>query len=197
MDIVLPTRFNNPNLPVVQRPGFIDNFDRGPADALGTTDDGKTWDYFGFIPWKLTGNGSATGLGASLHAAVDGLTPNGTLATVVGKAATESADKRAGLVFRMLDRDNFLYVCPNTTNTLALYGRIGGSLTVNQSISGETLATGDTLAVAMDGPSITILRNGTAVHTATINDLTSATMHGFYGNVSSDAEWDSIEFTPA
>lgn len=197
MDIVLNTIFNNPNLPVIPVPGFHDNFNRAASSTLGTTDDGKEWNFFGFVPWKVVSPGHAAGFGTSLHAAVDGLTPNGTLTTVVGKAATESADKRAGLVFRMLDRDNYLYLCPNTTNTLTLYGRVGGSLTVNQSISGETLTTGDTLAVAMDGPSITILRNGIAVHTATISDLTSATLHGFYGNISSDAEWDSIEFIPA
>src|SRR5690606_9066560 len=117
-----------------------------------------------------------------------------TLSTVVGKAASSGADKRAGLVFRMLDRDNYLYVCPNTSNTLTLYGRVGGTTAISQAISGHTLATGDMLAVVLDGPQITIRRNGAAIATRAVTELAGETLHGFYGNASSDAQWDSIEF---
>lgn len=195
MDIVLPTRFNNPNLPIVQRPGFKDYFNRPTADTLGTTDDGKTWDYFGFTPWKITATGHAAGLGSASHAVADALTADGTLTTVIGKAATEGADKRAGLAFRMLDRDNYLYVCPNTSNVLTFYGRIGNATAFSQSISGATLATGDTLAVTMIGKQITIILNGAEVASRAVAELADRTLHGFYGNASSDAEFDSIEFT--
>lgn len=194
MDIILPTLFNNPNLPVVVRPGFHDDFDRPAADTLGTTNDGKTWDHFGFAPWKITAEGHAAGLGTSNHAVVDALTADGTLSAVVGQAASSGADKRAGLVFRMLDRDNYLYVCPNTANTLTLYGRIGANTEISQPINGTTLATGDTLAVTMRGEQVTISLNGTVVATRVIPELSEQTLHGFYGHTSSDAEWDSIEF---
>lgn len=194
MDIVLPTKFNNPNLPIIQRPGFTDAFDRAPADALGSTDDGKDWSYFGFAPWKIVAPNHAAGFGTSNHAVVDGLTPDGVLSTVIGKAATSSADKRAGLVFRMLDRDNYLYVCPNTSNTLTFYGRVSAATAFSQAITGQTLATGDTLAIAMVGSQITIRRNGIDVATRTVPDLAGQTLHGFYGNASCDAEFDSIEF---
>lgn len=197
MDIILPTRFNNPHLPVLVRRGFHDSFDRGPADALGTTGDGKKWDYFGFTPWKITADGHAAGFGASNHAVVDALTADGTLSAVVGQAASSGADKRAGLVFRMLDRDNYLYVCPNSANTLTLYGRIGANTEISQSINGTTLATGDTLAVTMKGEQVTISLNGTVVATRVIPEFAEQTLHGFYGHTSSDAEWDYIEFTPA
>lgn len=197
MDIVLPTRFNNPNLPVIQRPGFSDTFNRPPADSLGSTNDGKVWDYFGFVPWKIIAPGHASGLASSSHAVVDALTANGTLSTVIGKAAGASADKRSGLVFRMLDRDNYLYVCPNTSNVLTFYGRIGNVTAFSQAVTGHTLATGDTLSVVMAGTQITIRRNGADIATRTVTELAGQTKHGFYGNASSDAEFDSIEFTPA
>lgn len=197
MDIVLNTIFNNPNLPIIPVPGFHDNFNRAASSTLGTTDDGKEWNFFGFVPWKITANGTATGLGSGQHAAVDALTADGTLSVKVAKAATAAADKRAGLLFRMTDRDNYYYLCPNTSGVLTLYGRVGAALTVNKSFAGVIPITGDTLAVVLSGAQVVIKVNGATVGTETLPELVAATLHGLYSNASSDAEWDSVEFIPA
>ena len=197
MDIVLNTTFGNPNLPTVPRTGFSDSFDRPAADTLGVTDDGKPWDFFGFVPWKITTEGFASCVGAGLHAVVDALTPDGTIETVVGRQASEGADKRAGLVLRMVDRDNYIYLCPNTSNVLTLYVRENNASAMSRGISGETLVTGDTLTVEMIGNNFTIKRNGRTIHTETISYFNAATLHGLYGNGASDTEFDSIKFTPA
>lgn len=197
MDIVLNTSFNNPNLPVVTLPGFTDSFDRPASSSLGSTDDGKPWENWGYGDWSVTSRGTALGVGGGLHASVDGLASDGTLTAVVASAATAEADKRSGLLFRMLDRENYAYVCPNTSNVLTLYVRVGGATVLSRSISGETLATGDTLAVEMFGPQVTVLRNGVAVLSETVSELVGETHHGLYGSSAADTEWDSIEFTPA
>lgn len=193
MDIILNTTFNNPNLPIVQRPGFTDDFNRPAGVGLGTTIDGKPWDYLGLNAWSITGDGTATGDGGSNFAAVDALRSDGTLTARIAKAAT-SADLRAGLLFRAVDRQNYLYLCPNTSNVLTLYARVDNEITLSRAISGHTLETGDAVSVKMEGPTITISRNGAVVHTEAVTALMGATSHGFYSSASSDTEFDSVSF---
>lgn len=193
MDIVLNTQFNNPRLPILERPGFTDSFDRPNGQGLGSTDDGKPWDYFGFAPWDII-DGNATGFGRSNNAVVDGAAADGTVTAIIASAASESADKRGGLTLRMIDRDNYLYLCPNTSNVLTLYGRVNGATAFSQAISGETLSDGDVVGARLAGPLVTVLLNGDVVATRNVPDLVNATRHGLYSHSACDTEWDSIEF---
>lgn len=193
MDIVLDTVFNNPNLPVVQIPGFTDSFNRPAASTLGVTDDGKEWLSSG-TSWSITAEGRATKGSGGARAWVDGLSSNGTLTAVLAKASAE--DQRNGLLFRQQDGNNYLYLCPNTSGVLTLYARIDNLTALSKTITGVTVGSGDTLSVIMLGPQVTVLKNGTQIHVETVSDLVSNTNHGLYGT-GLGAEWDSIEFVPA
>lgn len=192
MDIVLNTNFNNPNLPKVLIPGFIDSFNRPAASTLGVTDDGKTWEYSS-NPWSITATGRATKGDAGAVTWVDGFASDGELSAVFAAVGT---DQRNGLLLRRKDSDNYIYVCPNTSGALTLYVRIDNATSLSRIITGETLNVGDTLSVVMDGPTITVKRNGAVLLTETVNDLADQTCHGFFGTATG-AEWDSIEFVPA
>ena len=195
MDIILPTRFNNPNLPVLVRPGFRDTFDRPAAATLGVTDDGKEWEYR-YSPWSITEDGTATNGVTSQYAVVDGLTPNGTLTTVIAAAAV--GDQRFGVCLRRVDQGNYLWLGNNTSGTLTLYVVVGGSTANSTTVPGASLSTGDELTAVMNGPTITALLNGQQVRVFTAEEHQTATHHGLFAfNSNGVAEWDSIEFTPA
>lgn len=193
MDIMLSTRFNNPNLPIVIRPGFTDSFDR-PAGSLTATDDGKVWDTWGFTPWTLTGDGTVTGADGAATTTVDSLSSDGILTAVV---ATVGTLNRAGLVLRMIDRSNYLYVVPSTSGYLTLYGRIDNATAFSHRFDTNTLSAGDTLSVELSGPTVTVSLNGTAIGSRTVPELTDATHHGLFTASGADTTWDSITFTAA
>src|SRR5699024_9211223 len=117
MDIVLPISFNNPNLPIVQRPGFRDDFNRTAADVLGTTTDGKPWTVYDYgstsSVWGTYGDGTAGMKSASSArhlAVVDALTPDGTLTATF--RTTDEAARRPGLTIRATDANNYIQIAP-------------------------------------------------------------------------------------
>lgn len=205
MDIILPTRFNNPNLPIVQRPGFADDFNRPAADTLGVTSgEARPWQTFdiGANPsvWGTHGDGTAgmKTAGSSWQlAGVDALTPDGTVtATLASIGGTTS--RWGGLALRILDGDNHLRVTEvsSTDGRIALTQRVAGSNS-SLGVSTEVAAAGDTLSVAMSGSQIIVSRNGEQIITATSSSFLDQTVHGFYSNSAAVSAWDSIEFTPA
>lgn len=195
MDIVLPTRFNNPNLPVVDLPGFTDSFNRPAADNLGSTDDGKPWLYSSGS-WDVTQDGTAVGAGGGELAYVDGMRSDGTLTAVVGKAPSEGADPRAGLAARIMDDSNYVFVANKSTgSSLNLYMREAGSIVVSQD-AGAPLVAGDALSLVLAGSLVTVLVNGVERHSEVIPTHATETRHGLYSHPACDVEWDSIEFTP-
>lgn len=197
MDIVLDTVFGNPNLPVVPIPGFRDDFDRPAAASLGATTDGKPWTYSG-TPWRLTGNGTATSdPDGSLWAAVDALTPNGTVTGVVAKAPSEGSDSRFGLALRAVDNANYIWLTNNTADVLTLYVTVDGATDSTTTITGQSLTDGSVITAVLDGPSITVLHNGVQVHQQNVTQHATAQLFGFYARSSTDAEWESIEMTAA
>lgn len=203
MDIVLPTRFNNPNLPIVQRPGFRDDFDRPAADVLGTTTDGKPWVIHdrgsSTSVWGTYGDGTAgmKDASSSWHiAAADAMTADGTLTAVVATRATSGF--HAGLTVRTIDPDNHIQIVPSGTSdpSILLRSVTGGSATtVGQ--PGPALVEGDTVDVTCSGTHITVAVNGVVAISGTIPDHASATQHGMYAFVGAVGTWENIEFTPA
>lgn len=203
MDIVLPVRFNNPNLPIVQRPGFRDNFDRPAADVLGTTVDGKPWTIFDYgstsSVWGTYGDGTAGMKSASSarHAAVaDALTPNGTL---TAKFRTEDeAARRPGLTVRALDADNYVQIAPigATDHRLRILKMVDGTAS-NSPDFGPLLNDGTQIAVTCVGTTITVAVDGVDVLTWIIPELADVTTHGMYAFSGAVGAWENIEFVPA
>lgn len=203
MDIVLNTRFNNPNLPVVQRPGFRDDFNRPAADTLGTTLDGKPWTILDYgvssSVWGTLGDGTAGMKSATSgrHAAVaDALTPDGTLTAVVGERGTTGY--LPGLTVRAADADNYIQIAAigSTNQELRILKMVAGTSTSIPTI-GPIIATGDTVEVTCAGTAITVAVNGATAITATIPELADVTTHGMYAFTGAVGTWDSVEFTPA
>lgn len=206
MDIILNTRFNNPNLPIAPIDGFFDHFDRPAADSLGVTDDGKAWEVHdqNGTPsgWGTTGNGTAGMLESTIHshiAVADARVADGALTGTLAYEDT-SVNPRYGLAFRAIDIDNyFLFAALSSTNPQMHLGRyVAGQWTqVASSDPATDLVAGDTLSIILSGHSIRATVNGSTILDVTDENLSAATKHGMYGFGSSYAEWESIEFTPA
>lgn len=203
MDIVLPVRFNNPRLPVVERPGYYDDFDRPEADTLGSTSNGRRWETLtntGAL-WGTTGTGAAAlqSSGSQFHAAVaDALTADGTLTTTIEDVDQSAPNRRFGLAFRAQDWDNLTILAPvsSSNHELRISDRVDGVTTALSGI-GPVLSTGDTVTVRLDGTTVTVEVNGANVLSQTITARASATKHGLYAFADAGGRWESIEFTPA
>lgn len=198
MDIKLNTLFNNPRLPYVPRPGFRDDFDRTAEQGLGVTLDGKIWEYSSSA-WDIVEPGHASGAGRGNLAYVDGLSADGTLTAVVGRASDGSGDGdwRSGIAFRATDGANFIGIWPNTSGVLTLYARSDGSTVTSRTLD-ATLADGDTLSATFVGSAITAHLNGVEIYSGTVTLWQDITRHGFTNFASAaNGTWDSIEFTPA
>lgn len=189
MDIILNTTFDNPRLPIAMRLGFRDSFERD-AGTLIKTDDGKNWEQIG-TAWGTTGDGAATGSGEVF---ADALSADGTLTVKLRKVDT-AGDKRGGIGFRAMDRNNYIRISHNTTGTLTFYVIENGSAVVSES-TGATLADGDVLAVSGQGTAIVIQINGSTVFTYDTTAYQTATKHGLYSHSSNGNEYESIEFKP-
>lgn len=204
MDIILPTRFNNPNLPIVQRPGFADDFDRPSANTLGTTDDGKEWTLLDIgsnaSVWGPNGDGTASlkTASSSYQAVVaDGLAADGTLTAQV--ATVGANDERwGGLAIRALDESNYIYISETASadQRIMLRERVDGSSN-NLAGPAAALQSGDVLDVTVNGTAIEVFLNGTSILTATSSNFIGETRHGFYAASGTVSSWESIEFTPA
>lgn len=187
MDIILNTTFDNPQLPVVLRPGFIDSFDRG-ADTLIQTDDRKAWEQLG-TAWGTTGDGAAMGSGEVF---ANALSADGTLTAKLRTADTRG-DKRGGVAFRVVDRRNYIRVCPNTSGTLTLYVIENGS-SVGSTSTGSVLADGDVLEVSGYGASIVVQVNGSTVLSYETESYRTATKHGLFSHISNNSEFEHVSF---
>lgn len=201
MDIVLNTYFNNPKLPVVQLPGFVDSFNRADGPFESTTD-GKPWESItsSSLVWGVTDNrgGLIEGSGNNYGlAVVDALATDGTLTAVLD--SVDPSDLRTGLAVHVQDDSNYTSILLGVGTTspgIRIQSRINGSATTNDSDS-NPIEHGDTITVITSGPSVVVEVNGTQRLAADVPELAGNTRHGFYSYGSARAYWDSISFTPA
>lgn len=202
MRIVLPTRFNNPRLP--RLPGFSDSFDRPAANTLGSTDNGLPWqiiDYPGTSSvWGTTGNGTAgmKSSPSSTHAAVvNAGAANGVLSARLASFDPDLTGNRFGLALRTQDMDNCILLQTTLPNAPGWrLSRYVNGTAVGLSQSATPIAPGDEIEVILDGASITVFSNGAQILADEVSELATVTTHGMFAFSTSDAEWDSIEFTP-
>ena len=187
MDIILNTTFDNPQLPVVLRPGFIDSFDRG-AGTLIQTDDRKAWEQLG-TAWGTTGDGAAMG---SAEVFANALSADGTL-TAKLRTADTGGDMRGGIAFRVVDRSNYIRVCPSTAGKLTLYVIENGS-SVGTASTDSVLADGDVLEVSGNGASIVVQVNGSTVLSYETERHRNATKHGLYSWSTNNTEFEYVSF---
>lgn len=205
MDIILDTFFRNPNLPIEPIPGFSDDFNRtANTTSLGRTSrEDRDWEYPSGAGWWITSRGTAGvyANSASSTAVVEGYSSNGTLrATLYSPSDT---DPRGGLVFRMVDADNFLRVTPTEDGQrIGLYSHVDGEITEITAADTQLTQQGDVIAVQFVDNYLTVTLNGEVLFGRTTPLHTSGTKHGLFAwmdpaSNKTKAEWDSIEFIPA
>lgn len=197
MDIILTTTFSNPRLPVVQVPGFFDDFSRVAGDGLGSTSrEGRPWTVLPSAGvWQINADETASiriASGGNNVAVVDALGADGILRAVVADAGTSS--RRGGVVFRCRDLENYLAFHANSAGFLALYRRSANS-SVALVTTEHTLQTGDVITVALAGPSVSCTVNGSQLAAADVPEFASETRHGLFGHSTAyDMKWDEISF---
>ena len=201
-DIKLNTTFGNANLPVVQYPGFHDDFS-GADGVLDYTLDGAPWLKYesGVTPgaWVRTSGKAKCNSGSGTNlAVVDALTADGTVTQTIGAVGTGHL---GGLVFRAVDINNYYYVrwrAGGADFRYSLYKVVGGTLTGVATAASATSADGDVLSVELSGTSIVVKVNGaTILSPAAQTDLQTATKHGLYSNsVDFTPTYEQIEFVP-
>ena len=186
MDIILNTRFNNPNLPVTPLPGFYDDFTSGSPIKLDHTSREERPYIFNGEAWPIV-DGYVTPGGRA--AAVDGYSNDGVLSTryvVLGSAT------RVGLVARYTG-ESYLWIAPNTSGNLAIYETISGSNNLIMNSTTKVLD-GDTLQVFLQGPLVQARLNGGLVDQAQTT-LTTGTTHGFFSwSATSEARFEYLSF---
>lgn len=189
MDIILNTIFNNPNLPIILRPGLVDGFER-PAGQISKTDDHKDWDNYNGT-WVTNGDGTASGSGALI---ADGLSPNGEVTLTVDSFTSEGGDFRCGVVFRAKDRSNHFRATLNTSGILTLYVIVDEATSESATASGVYPQDGDAIGVRLNGDSITLTLNGEVVLTHTTSMYMTETQYGLYSRSSNNARFGAIKF---
>lgn len=204
-DIVLDTVFNNPLLPKVQIPGFLDDFTRPDSLTLGATSrEGRPWQTITTsqtpVRGTISGNKAVCGSGANATPEiVDGMASDGIITVTHSVVGT----RQTGVVFRLIDKDNYCRISARASSTnfhWILHKVVNGSvIQVALSTTIES-ADGQNVSIEMNGTQITVLINGVAPFpTQTIPEMVDATKHGYYwgASVSGGAAWDLIHFEAA
>lgn len=153
-----------------------DTFTRADATTLGTTEIGSfAWTTIAGT-WGITSNQAAvktTSTGpdkAIIDVAVTSYTVQATM-PAVGNYTT-------GITFRYTDTSNFWNLGVASSSSVTLMKKIAGTNTTIATLSGLTIAAGDTLKVTVSGNTITGYYNGTQVGQTTSTDLASSTKLG-------------------
>lgn len=153
-----------------------DTFTRADATTLGTTEvGGFAWTAVAGT-WGITSNQAAVKTTSSGpdKAVIDvGITSYTVQATMpaVGNYTT-------GITFRYTDTSNFWNLGVASSSSVTLMKKIAGTNTTIATLSGLTIAAGDTLKVTVSGNTITGYYNGTQVGQTTSTDLSASTKVG-------------------
>lgn len=120
------------------------------------------------------------------------MSADGTLTVEMRKTDTDG-DMRGGIAFRVVDRSNYIRICPSTAGILTLYVIENGS-TVRSAATGSSLTDGDVLTVIGNGASIVIQINSSTVLSYETESYRTASKHGLYSNSSNSTEFEHVGF---
>lgn len=195
----IPGSFNNPDLPVLDIPGFTDTFTRANAAVLGTTETpARPWEVFptsGTVQGITGGEGFVVRDGTAGHtfAVAEALASDGTLTATMGTLTGNSY----GLAFRARSYDDYFRFATASITSLSLVRVAGGVTTSIQAVNAGSRNPGDVLSVILDGSSIRCFHNGVEVITATDTANQTATKHGWYSNGTTGNTVRDVKFTAA
>lgn len=181
-------------LPKIPLYGFRDYFSKpDSAASLGSTEDGKLWQYTGDSVWGIQ-NGEARLVSATAAvnlAYVDGYSPDLTLVGLVGSGQANPP----GWAFRIQDELNFLFL-NNGGGKPTLYKRVGGgsSLKIGDSTIAGLNVPGDEMRIVLKGSSIKVYKNGTLCMDVTDGTFVDKTKYGMVGyNNQLGYRWNGIK----
>lgn len=197
-------RFNNPKLPSIASPGFLDVFSRPAANTPGATSrEGRDWMAFtnsATVPmvWATTGNGELEfkeGAGRNILVA-DAMASSGVLRATV---TLTKPSGNVGLAFRVRDLDNMYYLAQITEGGgLRVQKRVGGVETSRSSSSYVPKTTGEVYQVTLAGAAISVAVNGATIMTFDDPTFQDEEVHGlFAARAAMPTRFSQVSFTPA
>jgi hypothetical protein len=171
--------------------GVTDSFNRADnAASLGSTNTGQSWVALNGT-WGIQSNQaylSAAGVGENI-AYVDTGKSDGTCSAII----TLSVDAHWRMTARVIDAANFL-VLVITASSLTLYRVTAGGGTQIAAVSSISVNVGDRLGIQMVGSSVSIVKNGSVMATATETQGQSSTKHGLEADALGASHWDDFSF---
>lgn len=171
-----------------------DQFNRSNSTtAIGTADTGQTWTNTAGT-WGINGNAAyvATPSGANDLATVDSGKSDGSVQAVI----TAGTMTGQGLIIRLTDANNYIYIFASDTSTLIIGTDVAGSF--NTIATGaRAWVSGDVLKVRFSGQLITASVNGNVIASVSSAVNTTATKHGLLSTASAVAtsRWDNVKVT--
>ena len=201
MRIRLPS-FNNPNLPMVPRRGFIDLFDRAESDDIGRTNNNIPWEIHtrdGYSIWGTTGRGTARlveSYGQNNHLVAEGGSTDGTLTTTF-ELVDRTNTNRGGLTMCFDELNSYIGISAfqlDDDRLRVVESRSDGAYSVGD--RGPSLNSGDKLTAVKSGRELTVLVNDIVVMEHTLTQDFPGTKHGLYGHKGGTNEHSRVEFTP-
>lgn len=204
MDIVL-NPFNNPNLPLIPTPGFVDYFNRPQANTLGVADSGQPWHIINpgttSSTWGTTGNGTAGMLNSTTQhhlAVLDGETINGTLTAQLDSLDTDAPNRRVGLALSVASDDHYIGIAPTSASDHRIrVSQNSGSGAIPMDGYGPELQPGDELSATLNGLNVTVQVNGETVLDVQVHEEPTSSRHGLYAFYQAQGTWEHITFNPA
>ena len=203
-DIILPVKFNNPNLPKVDRLLGSDNFNRADSiNDLGVTPiGGLPWGYHDTasptqtVQTRIIGNEVGIGSNGNVraYATVDAGTPDVRMKWRYKGGATDSS---IIIVARLVDENSMVHVYGNASGLWQMGVRTGGSNS-NRQLTDQTITPGDVLELELRGTTVQLTVNGVANPPVEITQHASATRFGFgastpHQTFTPNATWDDFE----
>lgn len=184
-------------------PGIIsDDFNRADdASSLGTSSSGHLWVVPGASgTWGISSN--LAYLPSPQNRSVCYIEANDADVTVEVSLFTSTAANtiaRQGLMFRLTDNANYLYLYFINNSTLRCYKLVAGGETLLFTTT-QTATNGDILKVVTAGDQIEIYHNNNLETTITESHNQTATKHGLFwengGASSTIARWEDFSIAP-
>jgi len=125
--------------------------------------------------WQSNGGSSnATALSGGIAAR----TVNTSSANAIADVALTRSAGNGGIVFRYQDTSNYLIAYHDGTN--AKVDKVVGGVTTNVISGAKTYSAGSILRVMASGTGVKLYYNNSLINSATVTDLSTATIHGLY-----------------
>ncbi len=165
-------------------PVVSDSFNRANG-AIGNADTGQPWVAFVGTPVIFSNQYLANGVGLATSAIDSGLTD----CTV---AVTMLSGQFSGLIWRVVDGNNYLLCQWEPDNSLGVYTRIAGVFTLLADSAPNVMATGRRVSITISGNNFIVKVDGTTVLTTSSTSFPTITAQGIYSGDTASRLFDNF-----